>query len=123
MVLILLGQHCTGKTLCNVVKEAPGKGAQKKILFNVVLILLGQHCTGKNPVYCSRDYRQHCTGKLSVLPSERHHFSAISILDQLNFDKIRLLQMLHQHCANFPNIAQEKIRTDIEQKKTRLYGT
>ena len=77
VVVILLGQHCTGKTLCNVFREAPdniaqeknseqcflntpgttfqcclgrwapGNITQEKILCNVVLILLGQHCTGK----------------------------------------------------------------------------
>ena len=31
VVLILLGQHCTGKTLCNVVPEAPNNIAQEKI--------------------------------------------------------------------------------------------
>ena len=53
VVLILLGQHCTGKTLSNVVLEAQDNDTKEKILFNVVLILLGQHCTGNYPMwYC-----------------------------------------------------------------------
>ena len=48
VVLILLGQHCIEKALCNVVVQASDNIALEKILFNVVLILLGQHCTGRN---------------------------------------------------------------------------
>ena len=86
VVLILLGQHCTGKIYvqccprgsrqysagkklvrwCNV-QEAPDNIAQEKILFNVVLILLGQHCIGKIYVQCCpRGSRQYCAGKKPV---------------------------------------------------------
>ena len=47
VVLILLGQHFTGKNIFNVVQEATDKIAQKKTL---VLILLGQYSTEKNPI-------------------------------------------------------------------------
>ena len=61
LVLILLGQHCAGKSLCTVVQQgAPEEIAQEKIIFNVVLILLKQHCTGKN-LRNLRGFRQHCT--------------------------------------------------------------
>ena len=60
VVLILFGEHCTGKTLCNVVQLAPDNIAPEKFLFNVVLILLEQHCTGKNFVqYCPRASGKH----------------------------------------------------------------
>ena len=67
-VLILLGQHCTGK---NPVQFCPNTLRtilhRKKILFNFVLILLGQHYTGKNPVqFCPRVSKQHCTRKNTV---------------------------------------------------------
>ena len=55
IVLILLEQHCTGKTLCNIVQEPPDNLTQEKILFNVVLILLGQHCAGKNLLQCCQN--------------------------------------------------------------------
>ena len=58
-----MGQHCTGKTLYNVVQEPPGNIRPKKVPFNVALILLGQDCTGKNFLqWC----RQHSTGKNPV---------------------------------------------------------
>ena len=70
VVLILLGQHCTGKPFvqyCPRVsrQHCTGKNSvqcclntlgttlhRKKIVFNLVLILLGQHCTNKNIVQC-----------------------------------------------------------------------
>ena len=36
------------------------------------------------------------------------------------FDNNRLLQILHQHCTNFPDIAQEKSWANIEQKDKTL---
>ena len=41
VVLTLLGQHCTGKTLYNVVQDTPDNIVHEKILLNVVVILLG----------------------------------------------------------------------------------
>ena len=32
IALVLLGQHCTGKTLCNVVSEAPNDIAQENVV-------------------------------------------------------------------------------------------
>ena len=45
VVLILLGQYYTDKTLDNFAQEASDNITQEKILFNVVLILLGQYYT------------------------------------------------------------------------------
>ena len=67
VVLILLGQNCTGKTLSNVVQETLNNISQVKILFNYDLIPLRQHCTGKNFVQCcSKGSWQHCIEKNSV---------------------------------------------------------
>ena len=64
VVLVLLEQHCTGKTLWNVVFEAPDKLAQENIFFNVFLIILGKHSTVKTLMQCClKDFRQHCKGK------------------------------------------------------------
>ena len=42
VILILLGEHCTGKkSLYNFVWEVPDKIAQEKVLCGVVLVLLG----------------------------------------------------------------------------------
>ena len=62
VVLILLGQHCTGKILCHVPQEASDNIAQEKILFGVALI----HCIGKmfHTILCMLpSSRQHCTEK------------------------------------------------------------
>ena len=65
VVLIFLGQDCTGKSLVqccprasrqhctainlfNVLLRGSRQHCKGSILFNVVVILLGQHCTGKN---------------------------------------------------------------------------
>ena len=67
VVLILLGQHCTGKKVVQCCPRGFRQHAQEKNLFNVVLILLGQHCTAKIHVQCCpRGFRQHCTGTKSV---------------------------------------------------------
>ena len=67
VVLILLGQHCTEKTLCNVDREALDNIAEEKTLFNVVLILSGQQYACQNPMQCCpRGSRQHCIRKNPV---------------------------------------------------------
>ena len=55
VILILLGQHGTGKSLAQCCPRASRQHCTRNILFNVVLILLGQHCTGKNLVQCCLD--------------------------------------------------------------------
>ena len=52
VVLILLGQHCTGKNLVQCCPRSFRQHCTGKILFNVVLILLGQHCTDKYLMWC-----------------------------------------------------------------------
>ena len=105
------------KTLCNVVQEARDNIAHEKILFNIVVILLGQHCTDKNPVqYCPSDYRQHYTGKKQCIVVWTTSLSAFLFWTDYFFNNNRLLQMPHQHYTNFPDIAQEKSRANIEQK-------
>ena len=52
VVLILLGQDCTGKSLVRFCPRASRQHCTGNILFNGVLILLGQHGTGKNLVQC-----------------------------------------------------------------------
>ena len=62
VVLIVLGQHCTGKDL---------------VQFS--LSSLRQHCAGKKPARCCfNTLEQHCIGKMSrtilcMLPSSRQH--------------------------------------------------
>ena len=64
VALILLGQHCTGKSFVQCCSRAFRKDCTGKILFNVVLILLEEQCTGKNLVQCCpRGSREHCMGK------------------------------------------------------------
>ena len=66
-VLILLGQHCTEKTLCSVDREALDNIAEEKFLFNVVLILSEQKYACQNPMQCCpRGSRQHCIRKNPV---------------------------------------------------------
>ena len=49
IVLILLGQYCTGKSLKQCCPRRSRQHCTRKILFSVVLILLGQHCMRKIP--------------------------------------------------------------------------
>ena len=66
-LLILLGQHCTGKTLVQCCSRGSGNIAQEKILFNIVLILFVQHSSGKILVQCCpRGSRKYYTGKIPV---------------------------------------------------------
>ena len=125
--VILLGQHCTRKTLCNVAQgtpdniaqvkvlcnvareapdNAPDNIAQEKIQCNVVLILLRQHCTGQNPMQCClRGSRQCCTGKILcnvvlILPGQQCTGKTLGIVFQGTPD----------------NIAQEKIKAILSEQ-------
>ena len=65
--LLAVGQHCTGKTLCNIVQEAPDNIAQEKSSFQCCLDTLGKMLHRLNLVQCCpRCSRQQCTGKDTV---------------------------------------------------------
>ena len=117
LVLILLGQHCAGKSLCTVVQQgAPEEIAQEKIIFNVVLILLKQHCTGKN-LRNLRGSRQHCTWKNSFQCRLNNITLWQFLFWSINFfNNDWLLQIPCEHSTNFPYNAQELPQANIEQK-------
>ena len=56
----LLGQLCTGKTLCSIAHEASDNIASQKPLFIVVLILFGQHYIGNTLAQSRSRGSQHC---------------------------------------------------------------
>ena len=131
VVLILLGQHFTGKTLCDVALQAPDNIVQEKIRSNVVQILLGQNCTVKSYVqcyprcsnfvqYCPRGPRQHSTGKQSVRCCLNNIWSLFGdfYFGSVNFSTITVIKptlfKFRRHCT-------KKSLANIEQK--RLYGT
>ena len=62
--LILFGEHCTRRNLCNVVREATDSIVKENVMCNFILIPLGRHCTGRNPIQCCpRSFRQNCIRK------------------------------------------------------------
>ena len=123
VVLIHLGEHCTGKNLVQCCPRGSRQHCTWKNLFNVVVIFLGQHSTGKNPVQCCpRDSRQHCTGNPVHCRLNNIIFLRFLFWTGYFFDNSRLLRMPRQHWTNFPNIAQKNSGPTFN-KKTRLYGT
>ena len=87
VALLAMDQHYTGKTWCNVVKEAPD---------NVVLILSRQHCTGQIPMKRGPwGSSQQCTGK------------SCSMMCQYSWDNIAQVNTLGNEDPD--NIAQKRI--------------
>ena len=67
----------------------------------------------------ARGFRQHCTGKNPVQCRLNNIWSLFAkfYFEPVNFFNNQLLQMRGLHNSNFVDFAQEKSRTNIEQKK------
>ena len=148
VVLILLGQHCTGKNLVRFCPRRSKQHCMGKIMLNVVVILLGQHCTGKNFVQEATDYnitkekfyRQLYRQKSCALLPKRlqtilHMKKTLcnvlwitSLFGNFTFKRINFL-IINGCCKCRANIVQifpklhKKSPESTLNKRARLYGT